>query len=282
MFSIKKIAILSTIALLAACSENKPTPPAAAPEKPKTEAVASASEPVAAQILVGVDGAYPPYDFRDEKGQATGFDVDILKAIGAKQNLQFNFIPEKWENVIENLDKNKFKVAISGFARTSEREQKYQVSNTYAYGQDVIASLEKTKVPETLAELKNNKIITLGDSPYIEQLEAAVGKGNPNIIGVGSSFLVIKGLATNQADAALIDKGVVQHYAKSFPDVKIKTGGKGSDFEKYELVILANKEEAELMQKINAGLAEIVKDGTYSKIYETWFGVPPTDLPPVK
>lgn len=283
MFSIKKIALLSTIALLAACSKNQATPSTPVPEKPKNESVVNTSEPVTAQILVGIDSAYPPYDFRDENGQATGFDVDILKAIGAKQNLQFNFIPERWESVIDNLDKNKFKVAISGFARTSEREQKYQVSNTYAYGQDVIASLENTKAPETIAELKNSKVITLGDSPYIEQLEATMGKGSPNLIGVGNSFLVIKGLVTKQADVAFIDKGVVQHYAKSFPDVKIKIGGKGSnDFDKYELVILANKEETELMQKINAGLAEIVKDGTYSTIYKTWFGEEPKELPPVK
>lgn len=283
MFSIKKICLLSTLAILTACGEEKTATPSPASE-PATVAAVSASEPIAAEFLVGVDAAYPPYDFRDETGQATGFDVDILKAIGETQGIKFTFIPEKWENVIANLDKNKFKVAISGFARSAEREQKYQVSNTYAWGQDVIATLESNnKAPETMADLKSRKVITLGDSPYIEELENIMGKDNPNLIGVGSSFLIIKGLASGQADAAFIDKGVVQHYAKSFPDVKIKTGGKGSDhFDKYELVILANKEETELMQKINAGLAQITQDGTYSKIYQKWFNEEPKDLPSVK
>lgn len=281
MFSIKKICLLSTLTILAACGKEETATPSPVSE-PAPVVATAASEPIAAEFLVGVDAAYPPYDFRDENGQATGFDVDILKAIGKKQNLTFTFIPEKWENVIANLDKNKFKVAISGFARSEEREQKYQVSNTYAYGQDVIASLEQTKAPETIADLKQHKVITLSDSPYIEELETTMGKGNPNIIGVGSSYLVIQGLAQGKANAALIDKGVAQHYAKSFPDVKIKTGGKGSYFEPYELVILANKQETELMQKINAGLAEIVQDGTYTQIYKTWFGEEPKTLPPVK
>lgn len=281
-FSITKIAAFSLAALLVACGDKDASTSTTPPPQTAPETSISASEPVTAQILVGVDAAYPPYDFRDEKGQATGFDVDILKAIGAKQNLQFSFMPEKWENVINNLDKNKFKIAISGFARSEEREQKYQVSNTYAYGQDVIASLEKTKAPETIADLKNHKVIALSNSPYIEELEGVMGKGNANIVGAGSSYLVIQGLAQGKAEAALIDKGVAQHYAKSFPDVKIKTGGTGSYFEPYELVILANKQEAELMQKINAGLAEIVKDGTYAQIYKTWFGEEPKMLPPVK
>lgn len=281
-FSITKIAAFSLAALLVACGDKDASTSTTPPPQTAPETSISASEPVTAQILVGVDAAYPPYDFRDEKGQATGFDVDILKAIGAKQNLQFSFMPEKWENVINNLDKNKFKIAISGFARSEEREQKYQVSNTYAYGQDVIASLEKTKAPETIADLKNHKVIALSNSPYIEELEGVMGKGNANIVGAGSSYLVIQGLAQGKAEAALIDKGVAQHYAKSFPDVKIKTGGTGSYFEPYELVILANKQEAELMQKINAGLAEIVQDGTYTQIYKTWFGEEPKTLPPVK
>lgn len=226
---------------------------------------------------VGVDSDYPPYDFFDEKGQATGFDVDILRAIGEKQNIQFEFTPTEWSDIVAGLENKQFKIALSGFAYSDERAEKYQVSNTYAYGQDIIVSVKKSKVkaPKTLESLKNYTVITLGDSPYIEELESVMGKGSPNIKGVETSLQILQGLVDGEAKVALTDKTVAQYYKSSFPNVEFEFTGEGDYFEPYPLVMVAHKDEAELMQKINAGLAQIIKDGTYATIYKKWFGVEP-------
>lgn len=231
-------------------------------------------------IAVGIDYAYPPYDFLDEQGQPTGFDVEILKAIGEKQGLKFTVMPSRWDELITHLDSGKYSVAIAGFARTDERMQKYQVSNTYGYGQDVIVTLDGGVTVKTFGELKNHKVLTLGDSPYIRQLEGVMGEGSANLIGEKSTSLVIKSLAAKKGDVAFMDKGTVQYYAQSFPNVKFNIVDSGSpELESYELVMLAGKEEAELMGKINAGLSQISADGTYATIYKKWFGVEPTQLP---
>lgn len=226
---------------------------------------------------VGVDSDYPPYDFFDEKGQATGFDVDILRAIGEKQNIQFDFTPTEWSDIVAGLENKQFKIALSGFAYSDERAEKYQVSNTYAYGQDIIVSVKKpnVKAPKTLEFLKNYTVITLGDSPYIEELESVMGKGSPNIKGVETSLQILQGLVDGEAKVALTDKMVAQYYKSSFPNVEFEFTGEGDYFEPYPLVMVAHKDEAELMQKINAGLAQIIKDGTYATIYKKWFGVEP-------
>lgn len=226
---------------------------------------------------VGVDSDYPPYDFFDEKGRATGFDVDILKAIGEKQNIQFEFTPTEWSDIVAGLENKQFKIALSGFAYSDERAEKYQVSNTYAYGQDIIVSVKKpnVKAPKTLESLKNYTVITLGDSPYIEELESVMGKGSPNIKGVETSLQILQGLVDGEAKVALTDKTVAQYYKSSFPNVEFEFTGEGDYFEPYPLVMVAHKDEAELMQKINAGLAQIIKDGTYATIYKKWFGVEP-------
>lgn len=238
-------------------------------------------------LTVGVDNDYPPYDFFDENGQATGFDVDILRAIGEKQNIQFDFTPTKWDSIVDGLENKQFKIALSGFAYSDERAEKYQVSSTYAYGQDIIVSVKKpdnTQTPKTLESLKDHKVITLGDSPYIEELESVMGKGSPNIKGVATSLEILQGLVNGEADVALTDKIVAQYYTKSFPDVEFELHGEGDYFEPYPLVMVAHKDEAELMQKVNAGLAQIIADGTYATIYKKWFGTEPTeqDIPKIK
>lgn len=80
----------------------------------------------------------------------------------------------------------------------------------------------------------------------------------------------------------MADEGVLRYYAKQFPKINFKIVGEGEAFEHYEMVIITPKSENELMEKINTGLANIVADGTYAKIYEKWFGVAPQKLPTTK
>lgn len=274
------LAIFSLLVLaLTACNKPENT----TSQNPAEQTQATAQAPVVdvkELVAVGIDSAYPPYDFLDEKGQATGFDVEILKAIGEKQGIKFTFMPSRWEELVPHLDTGKFTIAIAGFARTDERMEKYQVSNTYGYGQDAIAMLDGVVEVKTYGELKNHKVLTLADSPYIPQLEEVMGKGSPNLVGEKSAFLVIKDLIAKKGEVAFLDKGTIQYYAQSFPDVKLKIVDSGSpEFEPYELVMLAGKQETELMAKINTGLSQIAQDGTYTTIYKKWFGVEPTQLP---
>lgn len=279
-FSAIMTALLATTVFLTACHKTQPlqdnssTIINAQTNKDKVSAL-----PDKVQTLkVGVDSDYPPYDFFDEKGQATGFDVDILRAIGEVQNLQFDFAPTEWSSIVSGLENKQFKIALSGFAYSDERAEKYQVSNTYAYGQDIIVTVKKpnVKAPKTLESLKDYTVITLGDSPYIEELESVMGKDNPNIKGVATSLMILQGLVDGDAKVALTDKTVAQYYKKSFPDVEFEFTGEGDYFTPYPLVMVAHKDEAELMKKINAGLAQIIKNGTYATIYKKWFGVEPT------
>lgn len=77
----------------------------------------------------------------------------------------------------------------------------------------------------------------------------------------------------------VIDRGVVQYYISQLSgnasidfEIHVPTD---EDFESYELVILTPKDKTELMEKINQGIVEIVKDGTYVNIYKKWFGAEP-------
>lgn len=280
-FAVLMPAILS---LLVACSD-KPAETTTqsetvpAPTNTTTATNEQASVPNAQSYIVGVDANYPPYDFKDEKGVPQGFDVDIIQAIANNQGIKINIIPQDWESLIKGIDNAQNHIAMSGFYKSEERMEKYLVSDTYAWGRDAIGVRGSDTTTKTLQDLSSKTVATLADSPYIEQLEAVMGKGSPNIIAKPSDFLAFKELAQGSAEAVLGEYGVLRYYAKQFPNVDFKITGKGKDFEPYEIAIIAPKSQTELMTKINAGLANIVADGTYAKIYEKWFGVAPERLP---
>lgn len=248
-------------------------PPLSEPNNTQT----TASVPNTQSFVVVTDAAYPPYVFKDEMGNAQGFDIDVLQAIGKNQDFAIDVIIKDWANVLPALEKNQSDIAISGMTRTEERATKYLLSNTYAWGEDAIAVKENDNSIKSLQDLANKRTSTLTDTGYVTELEAIVGKNSPNIIAKATDFMAFKELVQGNSDAMLSEKGVIKYYAQQFPEahIKIIEGISKPD----ELVIAVSKSKPELLDKINTGLSAIVADGTYAKIYQKWFGSTPEKLP---
>lgn len=228
-------------------------------------------------ITVGVDSTYPPYDFQDERGNPIGFDVEIIQAIADSQKLNIKVVSQDWDTLMNGLNTARNDVILSGFMRTNERAEKYLLSNTYLWGQDVIAVKPDNNSVRSLQDLVGKNTATLANSAYIPQLEAVLGKDSPNIIAQPTDFSAFRQLPMGHAEAVLIEQSTLQYYAQKYPEVKFKMVD--GWIEPYEVVMIAPKTNTELMTQINAGLAKIVADGTYAKIYEKWFGATPTKLP---
>lgn len=271
MTLLTKGAVVSLVmSLLVACGGDKTAT--------KNEAETQ-STPTAQVVRVGVDNQYPPYDFTDERGNPIGFDVEIIQAIAQHQNIAIEVVPQGWEMLMGDLNNAKNDLVMSGLTRTQEREQKYLVSSTYVWGQDVLAIKPETTGIRNLHDLVGKKTSTLADSAYIPMLEAVFGKGSDNIVAKPTDFLAFQELALGRVEAMLGEKHLFRHYTKHHPEVPFKIIDDW--IEPYEIVILAPKKNVELMNQVNAGLAGIVADGTYAQIYEKWFGMPPPRLPNV-
>ncbi|MGC4241116.1 MAG: transporter substrate-binding domain-containing protein, partial [Herbaspirillum sp.] len=85
-----------------------------------------------------------------------------------------------------------------------------------------------------------------------------------------NTVLMLEELYRGGVDAAVGDVGVIKFYIKSHPEKKFKVVG-DTKFVRQYFGIAVKKGNKELLDKINAGLKQIVADGTYAKIYKTWF-----------
>lgn len=282
-FNFVMTALMSSMLLLSACSQ--PSSQAGAEKTKKSATTQETQQPASAPaenaqtFTVGVDAAYPPYDFRDEHGEAVGFDVDLIKAVAEKQGFGLNVVAKEWDNLVADFDKGVYDISLVGYYPSDERKQKYLVSRPYAYGQDVVVSKKGgavTQAIKTADQLKNLKVAVQGNSPYEEQLKSY---GVTSLSAKSTSFLAFQAVARGEADAMVLDHGVGQYYIQQLAGKTDATFDfhelSGEDFEHYELVILVPKGKEELMEKINQGIVDVIKDGTYATIYKKWFGVEP-------
>ena len=256
--------------LMAACGKNEP-PPAPAPV---ASAPASAPAPAPAKVyVVGTDAAYAPFESQNEKGEIVGFDIDVVKAVAQKAGIEVKFVNTPWEGIFNALNQGDRDLLVSAVTITDERKQTMDFTDPYFDAQQLIAVKENSKVAK-FADLKKLKVGVQTGTTGDEAVSKLLGKTNTNIKRFESTPLALKELESGGVDAVVADNGVVIHYVANNPGGKFKTVS-DKEFVPEQYGIAVKKGNAELLAKLNKGLADIKADGSYAQIYGKYFGAAP-------
>ncbi|WP_443114707.1 basic amino acid ABC transporter substrate-binding protein [Herbaspirillum seropedicae] len=219
--------------------------------------------------VVGAGGTYRPFEFETPKKELAGFDIDLIKAISQASNFKIQLVSTPWEGIFATLGQGDRDIIISGITITDKRAQMVDFSLPYFPAEQVIITNADAKIT-SLSDLKKTQVAvvnsTAGDIVVSEEL----GKASTAIHRFDNTVLMLEELYRGGVDAAVGDVGVIKFYIKSHPEKKFKVVG-DSKFVRQYFGIAVKKGNKELLDKINAGLKKIVADGTYAKIYKTWF-----------
>jgi polar amino acid transport system substrate-binding protein len=255
--------------LLAACGK-KEAPPAPAAT---TAAPASAAAAPAKVYVVGTDAAYAPFESQNEKGEIVGFDIDVVKAAAAKAGIEVKFVNTPWEGIFNALGQGDRDMVVSAVTITDERKQTMDFSTPYFDAVQLIAVKGDSKIAK-FDDLKKLKVGVQTGTTGDEAVTKLMGKTSTSIKRFESTPLALKELESGGVDAVVADNGVVINYVANNAGAKFKTvADKSFAPEQYGVAI--KKGNAELLAKINQGLAAIKADGTYDKIFAQYFGAPP-------
>lgn len=263
---IKTAATLFAGIVLAACSKQEPAPApvVAAPPAPA---------PVAAKVyVVGTDAAYAPFESQNEKGEIVGFDIDVVKAIAAKGGFEVKFVNTPWEGIFNALNQGDRDLLVSAVTITEERKQTMDFSNPYFDANQLIAVKDGSKITK-FADLMKLKVGVQTGTTGDEAVTKLQGKASTNIKRFESTPLALKELEAGGVDAVVADNGVVIHYVNNNTGSKFKTVA-DTTFTPEQYGLPVKKGNAELLAKLNKGLADIKADGSYDKIYAQYFGAP--------
>jgi polar amino acid transport system substrate-binding protein len=258
--------ITAATLVLAACGKKE--------EAPAPAPVAAAPAPAPAKVyVVGTDAAYAPFESQNEKGEIVGFDIDVVRAAAAKAGVEVKFVNTPWEGIFNTLQQGDRDMIVSAVTITDERKQTMDFSDPYFDAAQLIAVKESSMVAK-FADLKKLKVGVQTGTTGDEAVTKLLGKASTNVKRFESTPLALKELEAGGVDAVVADNGVIAHYVANNPGGKFKTVS-DTEFVPEQYGIAFKKGNAELLGKMNQGLAAIKADGSYAQIYAKYFGAPP-------
>ena len=266
---LKTSSLLIAGLVLAACGKQEVAAPAASAAAPSAPPPAAAAK----VYVVGTDAAYAPFESQNEKGEIVGFDIDVVSAVAKKAGIEVKFVNTPWEGIFNNLAQGDRDLLVSAITITDERKQMMDFSAPYFDAQQLIAVKADSKIAK-FDDLKKLKVGVQTGTTGDEVVSKLIGKTSTSIKRFESTPLALKELESGGVDAVVADNGVVIHYVANNTGAQFKTVADAS-FTPEQYGLAVKKGNAELLEKINQGLADIKADGTYDKIYTQYFGAAP-------
>ena len=227
-------------------------------------------------VTVGTGSTNAPFHFLDDKGELTGFDIDIAKGIARglfNDESKVKFVDQGADARIANLLTKKVDITCQFMTVTAERAQ--QVAVTIPYYREGVGLLMKAggkyKTFDDLKKAGSGAVISVLQNVYAEDMVHAA-LPDAKVDQYESVDLIYQALESGRADAVATDQSSLAWYMKQNPD-RYKDAGYGWNPQTYACGV--KRGDQDWLNFVNTALHEAmtgVEFDFYANSFKTWFG----------
>ena len=212
-------------------------------------------------VRLGTEGAYPPYNFVNDKGEIDGYERELGDKLCELAELECTWVKNDWDSIIPNLVSGNYDVIIAGMSITEERDETIDFSQEY-YPPDPSSFL-------ALAGTKDDAVKGIVAAQTATIQASYVSESGATLVEFATPDETIAAVKNGEADAVFADNA----YLKPFVD---ESGG--------ELIFLGSKvqigggvgmgfreSDTELKSKFDAAIDVMKKDGSLNELIAKWF-----------
>lgn len=226
-------------------------------------------------LVVGTSATYPPFASETSRKQIVGFDVDVITAIAGKTGLTVRLVNTPFVGIFASLANGDIDVIVSGVTINERRRQSYDFTAPYFEARQLIA-VPASSAATRLQDLAGKKVAVVTGSTGDDMASRAFGKTSANIRRFDTTPLIISELVNGGVDAAIGDNGVIAYRVREHKGLKAVDD---PTLPKEYFGIVVKQGNTALRDTLDKGLAAIIADGTYARIYRSWFNADPPVLP---
>lgn len=208
-------------------------------------------------IRMGTEGAYPPYNYLDDKGEVAGFERELGDELCLRAELTCEWVTNDWDSIIPNLVSGNYDTIIAGMSITDERDQVIDFSTPYTLPDPsaFIALSSDVDVNTSVIAAQTGTI----QASHVASMDGAT------LVEFATPEETIAAVKNGEADAALADKGFFEPIVEAESDISFV----GEDVLLGGGIGLGLREsDGELREKFNAAIESMKDDGSLNTLIE--------------
>ncbi len=220
-------------------------------------------------LIVGSEQNFPPFATGMTDATASGFTVDLWKAVAADQGLKYRIRVLPFHQLLQEFKQGKIDVLIN-LAQSEERHQFSNFTPPHVVVHGAIFVRKGESAIRSEADLQGKSILVL-HADLAHDYAVAQGWGK-QIVLVDTAAQGMQLLASGQHDALLLSKisGLQTLQALGLNNVEALPIQVGYA-QKFAFAVQHG--QPELLAILNEGLTNSKASGNYKQLYEKWFGL---------
>lgn len=223
------------------------------------------------KFVVGFNPEFPPFTYKDDDGNYTGFDLDLAQEVAKRNNWTFVAQPIiDWNSKEVEINSEEIDCIWSEFT-IDGRESDYTWSDPYFNNSQVIVVKSDSGI-NAPSDLKGKNVEVQEGSSALQCLEVhnkSLKDSFGELTEIREYNTGFMDLESGVCDALIADKGIADyHIVEKFSKKDFKILDEPLTYEKYGVGF--KNGNTELKDQVQKTLDEMFKDGTVDKIAQNY------------
>ncbi|MEE9320433.1 MAG: transporter substrate-binding domain-containing protein [Granulosicoccus sp.] len=229
--------------------------------------VLGSSSAFAADVRIGTEGAYAPWNFMADDGKVAGFEIELGNNLCERAGLSCEWVVNEWDSIIPNLLAGNYDMIMAGMSITDERQETIDFSADY-FPPDPSRFVGAAGIKLDFDNLTGVKIGVQGATIQAAYAESTFSADN-SILSYETGDQSVADLMSGNIDVLLADGTFLEpviegsNGAVEFTGPEVIIGG--------GVAIGLRKDDAGLQQKMADAIAAAKADGTVDKLIMEFF-----------
>jgi polar amino acid transport system substrate-binding protein len=233
-------------------------------------ACGSSTDDAAGDVLrVGTLSDAPPAIYL-ENGRFTGFDNELLRDIAQREGFQVEFVGTEFAGLLAAVSSGTYDIGSSTISTTEARKKTVAFSNGYSTGFTSIVT-KKGAGLTTVAAFSGKRLGVVQASVQDDFAGKVTGAEVVRFPDYNAGFAQLK---NGTLDGWVVPKDIGQKYLDQNPAVPLDFGYT-VETKDTPSAFAVRKDNKDLLNKLNDGLAKAIADGTVARLHAQFYKTEP-------
>lgn len=217
-------------------------------------------------LAMAGDSGYPPFQVLDERGEPTGFDVELLRVLARDLDLELQVELGDWDRALARLERRE--VDVVPMFMSARRDNRFLFTRPYLLRYHAVFGRKGQAEVASLEGLKGHSVAVQDQGLGWEELRQL--QPAPSLVVVPTEPAALHAVAGGLADYALVPTGIGLHAINEDGLRELVPLGPPLLEQSYALAV--RRDRPDLVTALDAALVRVRESGQQDRLYRQWLG----------